>query len=123
MPNAEDRRDILRACSRKIAMSPDVDLDDYVRKTEGYSGADLQALLYNAHLACVHSNISDPQKSTEGPDTEDMDGQDIEYIALGSSRSLTNGVNGTLVKSKAEKAQMTKRVSSSFACCCIFGEY
>lgn len=111
IPNAEDRRDILRACSRKIALSPEVDLDDYVHKTEGYSGADLQALLYNAHLACVHSNISDAKKSTEDGNQNDLDGEDVDYIALGRIKSGINGTNGAIVKSKAEKAQMTKRVS------------
>lgn len=115
MPNAEDRLDILRACSRKIALSPDVDLNDYVAKTEGYSGADLQAVLYNAHLACVHSNISDTKASTENADTADTDADNVEYISLGGAMALANGVNGSLVKSKAEKAQISKRVSPGFS--------
>lgn len=110
IPNAEDRRDILRACSRKIALAPEVNLDDYVQVTEGYSGADLQALLYNAHLACVHSNISDAKTASESLNGVEIDGQDVQYISLGGLEGATNGMNGTIVKSKAEKALMTKRV-------------
>lgn len=112
MPNPEDRRDILRACSRKIGLSPDVDLDDYVQATDGYSGADLQAVLYNAHLACVHSNLTDTRKSSDETNGAELDGQDVDYIALGANRGGPNVYNGVVVKSKAEKAQMTKRVSS-----------
>lgn len=122
MPNAEDRLDILRACSRKIALSPDVDLNDYVQKTEGYSGADLQAVLYNAHLACVHSNISDAKFSEGNADKGDTDGEDVEYVSLGGSRNLANG---SLVKSKAERAQITKRVrlpsTRKLACTALTG--
>lgn len=114
MPNAEDRRDILRACSRKIGLSPDVDLNDYVEKTEGYSGADLQAVLYNAHLECVHSNISVTKSAMDGDSDVHTNGQDIGFISLGAANSMSNGMNGSVVKSKAEKAQMTKRVSMLF---------
>lgn len=110
MPSAEDRRDILRACSRKIALAPDVDLEDYVRQTEGYSGADLQAVLYNAHLACVHSNIADTKKMTDGQDDSATEAEDVKYIALSGQTMSANGMNGSIVKSRAEKAQMTKRV-------------
>ncbi|KAK9899327.1 AAA-domain-containing protein [Cystobasidium minutum MCA 4210] len=110
MPNPEDRRDILRACSRKIGLSPDVDLDDYVQATDGYSGADLQAVLYNAHLACVHSNLTDTRKSSDETNGAELDGQDVDYIALGANRGGPNVYNGVVVKSKAEKAQMTKRL-------------
>ncbi|KAJ7874791.1 P-loop containing nucleoside triphosphate hydrolase protein [Mycena olivaceomarginata] len=58
MPDLEDRKDILQAVARKVALSPSVEIDEIAAATEGYSGADLQALMYNAHLEVVHSSIS-----------------------------------------------------------------
>ncbi|KAJ7072576.1 P-loop containing nucleoside triphosphate hydrolase protein [Mycena amicta] len=58
MPNVDDRRDILRAVSRKVTISPDVNLVEIAQATEGFSGADLQALIYNAHLEVVHASLS-----------------------------------------------------------------
>lgn len=57
MPNELDRKEIMQVLSRKISIGDDVDLDHYAKLTEGFSGADLQALLYNAHLEVVHSTL------------------------------------------------------------------
>ncbi|KAI9683343.1 MAG: Peroxisome biosynthesis protein pex1 [Trizodia sp. TS-e1964] len=61
LPDQSDRIDILRAFSRKINMSSDVveRLDKVAVRTEGYSGADLQAVAYNAHLEAIHDLIGD----------------------------------------------------------------
>ncbi|ORY27869.1 P-loop containing nucleoside triphosphate hydrolase protein [Naematelia encephala] len=58
MPNYEDRVEILGAVSDKLNLSPSVDLGAIATATEGFSGADLQAVIYNAHLAVVHASIS-----------------------------------------------------------------
>jgi len=39
-------------------MAPDVDLSILAREAEGFSGADLQAMVYNAHLDVVHASIA-----------------------------------------------------------------
>lgn len=41
-----------------MALSDSVDLEAYISDTDGFSGADLQALMYNAHLEVVHASIS-----------------------------------------------------------------
>ena len=58
MPTQEDRVDIMRAIARKVHLHPEVDLERWAARTEGFSGADLQALLYNAHLEAIHESIS-----------------------------------------------------------------
>ncbi|OSD00321.1 AAA-domain-containing protein [Trametes coccinea BRFM310] len=58
MPDAEERKEILEALSRKVALAPSVDLAALAEETDGFSGADLQALMYNAHLEVVHDTIS-----------------------------------------------------------------
>ncbi|KAL4880811.1 P-loop containing nucleoside triphosphate hydrolase protein [Aspergillus karnatakaensis] len=61
MPNHTDRADIIQAVSKKLAMSEEVvsRLDEVAARTEGFSGADLQAVVYNAHLEAVHDALGD----------------------------------------------------------------
>jgi len=58
MPDLEERIDILNALSRKLELGPSVDVKELAKKCEGYSGADLQALLYNAHLEAIHEQLN-----------------------------------------------------------------
>ncbi|KAI9859647.1 MAG: Peroxisome biosynthesis protein pex1 [Trichoglossum hirsutum] len=69
LPSFDDRLDILRALSKKLKINPQV-LDDrdgqqhgtlreVARRTDGYSGADLQAVIYNAHLEAIHDLLGD----------------------------------------------------------------
>ncbi|XP_062012327.1 peroxisomal ATPase PEX1 isoform X1 [Rosa rugosa] len=53
-PSSRERLDILRVLSKKLPLDGDVDLSAIADMTEGYSGADLQALLSDAQLAAVH---------------------------------------------------------------------
>jgi peroxin-1 len=67
-PDLDDRIDILRALATKAKVSQDVldsedDLIDLGRRTEGFSGADLQALVSNAQLEAIHDALS--QHDTE----------------------------------------------------------
>ncbi|KAH8602629.1 P-loop containing nucleoside triphosphate hydrolase protein [Bisporella sp. PMI_857] len=65
LPNFEDRVDILRALGRKLRLSEEVisgsegGLEEIARRTEGYSGADLQALVSNAQLEAIHDVLGD----------------------------------------------------------------
>lgn len=67
LPNLDDRIDILQALSKKLHMSQDIlngsdpreSLPEVARRTEGYSGADLQAVIYNAHLEAIHDFLDD----------------------------------------------------------------
>ena len=68
LPHLEDRLDILRALSKKLKISPGVlaagnnpneSLLEIAHRTAGYSGADLQAVVYNAHLEAIHDVLGD----------------------------------------------------------------
>jgi peroxin-1 len=63
-PSPRERLDILTVLSRKLPLADDVDLEEIAYKTEGFSGADLQALLSDAQLAAVHEilNSKEDQK-------------------------------------------------------------
>ena len=51
-------RQILRAVAKKLPFESDIDFEAVARATEGYSGADLQAVVYNAHLEVVHDQLA-----------------------------------------------------------------
>ncbi|CEP16460.1 hypothetical protein [Parasitella parasitica] len=57
MPTFDERLEILEALASKMQLASDVDLRVYAEKTEGFSGADLQGFLYNAHLEAIHGAI------------------------------------------------------------------
>lgn len=71
LPSLDDRLDILRALSKKLKIDPEVldghgyqqDLSEIAHRTEGYSGADLQAVVYNAHLEAIHDMLGDHKGS------------------------------------------------------------
>ncbi|XP_022142454.1 peroxisome biogenesis protein 1 isoform X2 [Momordica charantia] len=56
-PSPVERLNILQVLSTKLPLASDVDLEAVAYMTEGYSGADLQALLSDAQLAAVHEHL------------------------------------------------------------------
>lgn len=84
-----------------MTLAPTVDLDEIADATEGFSGADLQALVYNANLEVVHSTIS---MDISGDNSSREDETPIEYTSFGGSKDKA-------VSSKAEKTALQKRVS------------
>jgi len=75
-----------------------VDLEEIARLTKGYSGADLQALVYNAHLQVVHASIDTSSKRSAQEEEEE-----IRYVTLGAT-----GEQKTLTR--AEESAMQKRL-------------
>jgi peroxin-1 len=93
---------ILMAIARKLIVAPLVNFDQLAAKTEGFSGADLQALLYNAHLDAIHSSTAQLPSITV---SDQFDDKPIDYITFGNAPN-----QATL--SKAEEAALQRRVSS-----------
>jgi peroxin-1 len=54
----DDRFSILQALSRKLVLSDNIDLGEIANKTEGFTGADLQAVLYTALLKTVEDTVT-----------------------------------------------------------------
>jgi peroxin-1 len=83
LPSLSDRVDILHALGKKLKLSADVQdgphggIQEIARRTEGYSGADLQALVYNAHLEAIHDVLGD---------------QDHHEIGSKRNAAKTNGI-------------------------------
>ncbi|RMC04984.1 hypothetical protein DUI87_18164 [Hirundo rustica rustica] len=57
-PDQNSRYEILKALSHSLSLANDVDFQDLAAKTEQFTGADLKALLYNAQLEAIHTNIN-----------------------------------------------------------------
>jgi peroxin-1 len=72
MPDYEDRLDILQALSKNLNISSSVlesegahrNLAEVARRTEGYAGADLQAVIYTAQLEAIHCVLGDHKGQT-----------------------------------------------------------
>ncbi|KAF2074614.1 hypothetical protein CYY_004084 [Polysphondylium violaceum] len=54
IPTQLERLDIIKTLGSKMSIAPDVSLQDLSNKTEGYTGADLKALMYNSQLSSIH---------------------------------------------------------------------
>lgn len=67
MPSHSDRVDIIEALGKKLQLSDETRsrIDEIAKRTEGYSGADLQAVVYNAHLESIHDVLDD--RTTSAP--------------------------------------------------------
>ncbi|XP_048161532.1 peroxisome biogenesis factor 1 isoform X1 [Corvus hawaiiensis] len=57
-PDQNSRYEILKALSYSLSLANDVDFQDLAAKTEQFTGADLKALLYNAQLEAIHTNLN-----------------------------------------------------------------
>ncbi|KAK9245846.1 P-loop containing nucleoside triphosphate hydrolase protein [Lipomyces tetrasporus] len=94
MPSYEDRVDIIRALSSKVELAEDIALEDIAGETDGFSGADLQALMYNAHLEAIHEIVDEKHSGSEatGASVTDKGGK-LEYfqVLLDFDRNLIDG--------------------------------
>lgn len=93
-----------------MALADDVDLEDVARATDGFTGADLQALVYNANLEAVHETIDQKPLGIapgKGKGSAVLDeGQKIQYITFSPEGT------GKKVLSAAEEMKMQRQVSS-----------
>lgn len=107
MPTKDDRVDIMKAIARKVDLHPEVDLERWAARTDGFSGADLQALLYNAHLEAIHESINaaTEEKDKDGKKDKDAGGSDgaLKFTTIGGS-----GSKKTL--SGAERQALTRKL-------------
>ncbi|KAL8758225.1 MAG: hypothetical protein Q9199_001635, partial [Rusavskia elegans] len=83
LPNFEDRLDILKAIiSKNLKTAPELmterrqGLYEVAERTGGYSGADLQAVVYNAHLEAIHDQLDSHGIAANGKgEKEGMNGR------------------------------------------------
>jgi SpoVK/Ycf46/Vps4 family AAA+-type ATPase len=81
-----------------------VDLEAIAQATDGFTGADLQALVYNANLEAVHETIDRKPENTS-KDGGVLDGEEkIQYVTFGPEGSEKK------VLSAAEEAAIQRQV-------------
>ncbi|KAF8608223.1 AAA-domain-containing protein [Ceratobasidium sp. AG-I] len=108
MPTEEERAQILEAVSRKVSLAPDVSLAGIAKQTEGYSGADLQALVYNAQLEVVHEELA---AASQALTTSASSAKTEKQIKL----EVVGGPAGGTTMTRAESAVLERRVATMLA--------
>lgn len=94
--------------SSKLQLSGDVDFEEIASKTEGFTGADLQALVYNAHLDVVHASIAEQSQKKGQPNGDG--GSKTHKEDLVKYRQIAPKSTETV--SRADRSAMESRVSS-----------
>ncbi|TKA76161.1 hypothetical protein B0A49_03966 [Cryomyces minteri] len=134
LPGLDDRLDILQALSTKLKIAADVlgaergghNLMEIARRTEGYSGADLQAVVYNAHLEAIHDVLGDVGaaedfgkgggKSGNTTSTQHASAApipDFTHFRFGASSSAPNGASPqTASAALTERAEIAAKIQS-----------
>jgi peroxin-1 len=105
IPTYDERVSILHALSRKLTLAEDVDLYSLAERTPNHTGADLQAMLYNAHLEAVHAVISSrSERPVNG--NNNVKQRSFTKFKLGK----LNSANGTGRESLADRARTSAKV-------------
>ncbi|KAG8293657.1 Peroxisome biosynthesis protein pex1, variant 2 [Homalodisca vitripennis] len=92
LPSQEDRLAILTSLSGKLRMSEDVDLAKVAGLTEGFTGADLQALLFTAQMSAYDALYQDSDNDVQvikfpvQNTTEQQATRDTEHFNLSVDR-------------------------------------
>ncbi|MEM4967562.1 MAG: CDC48 family AAA ATPase [Zestosphaera sp.] len=81
-PDIKARLEILKVLTRRTPLSPEVSLEEIAKKTEGYSGADLTALVREAALNALRRDYEATQVTRE----------DFEYALRKVPPSLTQEI-------------------------------
>ncbi|KAI4205123.1 MAG: hypothetical protein LQ346_001520 [Caloplaca aetnensis] len=110
LPDFDDRLDILNVISKKLRLDPELlsskreGLYEIARVTDGYSGADLQAVVYNAHLEAIHDQlggrggVSEMKKGTTNGDQAPLSSRKYDILRFrfglaADSEAVSGGVN------------------------------
>eukprot|EP00884_Botryococcus_braunii_P019130 jgi/Botrbrau1/5900/Bobra.0366s0078.1 len=70
IPTELERIEIVSALANRLPLGPEVDLRSIAARTEGFTGADLGALLSEAQLMAVHDVLDHPPASSEKEGTQ-----------------------------------------------------
>jgi peroxin-1 len=88
-----------------VALADDVDLEAIAKSTDGFTGADLQALVYNANLEAVHETIDrgSPGNTSVKGKTRDASDEDrkIQYVTFspeGSEKKVLSAAEETAIQ-------------------------
>ncbi|GAW14300.1 hypothetical protein ANO14919_037010 [Xylariales sp. No.14919] len=117
-PNLEDRIDILQALGKKVKLSEEIlssedGLTELGKRTEGFSGADLQALMSNAQLEAIHDVLNELESQPNGGKRGAVNTRD-KSTSLTRARNFIQFRYGTEA-SLAEAEEQAKRGNNKSA--------
>ncbi|KAK7970596.1 peroxisome biosynthesis protein [Apiospora saccharicola] len=116
-PDLEDRIDILRALGSKVKLSEEITqsgeaLQELGRRTEGFSGADLQALVSNAQLEAIHDVLDNMEAQPSGKSRQSAATKSPDASARARNFiQFRYGEEQALAEEKARSAQGYNRSS------------
>ncbi|KAK5164133.1 Peroxisome biosynthesis protein pex1 [Saxophila tyrrhenica] len=125
MPDEDDRLDILRAVSKRLKVDPEIvdaehgrSLKAVAGQTEGYSGADLQAVVYNAHLEAIHDLLGPGDNAAQDFGKKKGSGagkggkqQDFSYFRLGGEEKDAAAPQSAATLA-AERTQLAAKINA-----------
>ncbi|KAK5663318.1 hypothetical protein OQA88_3746 [Cercophora sp. LCS_1] len=116
-PGKSDRLDIIRALCGKVKVGEEVwgdeeGLDELGRRTEGFTGADLQALVSNAQLEAIHDVLGGPGEDTNGTQKrgKKVEKRGREFVQFRYGEGEVNGVAKTRAAMLAERAAIEAKL-------------
>ncbi|KAH3678520.1 hypothetical protein WICMUC_001537 [Wickerhamomyces mucosus] len=116
LPDFEDRLDIIRSITRKMNLSDDVRLDEISGKADGFSGADLQGVCYNAYLKAVHRKLDLEKLEMEGKAEKGTEAEVHEFFQLCFNEKTPDVIKTT------EKNKLSKQVELLLQSSKVIGE-
>jgi len=90
VPDTPGRLDILRIKSRDLALSPEVDLESLAQDTQGYCGADLAQLVFEAAMLCVREKLPEMDLEADRLPKAILDALSVSPDHVRQALSLTN---------------------------------
>lgn len=122
MPSVDDRLDILKALSGNLKIhssildtdgEPEQTLVEVAERTKGYSGADLQAVVYNAHLEAVHDILGDQEVTEEKGKTKGGKGarqqHDFLQFRFGEDAPEEKPLDNAAIVAKLDDLKVARR--------------
>ncbi|KAJ8510883.1 hypothetical protein OPV22_001317 [Ensete ventricosum] len=110
-PTWHERLDILKVLSRKLPLASNVNLERIASITEGFTGADLQALLSEAQLASVHE-LLDGGNSDNPAKTPVISNQLLMSVASKARPSVSEDEKRRLLRIYSQFLASKKSVSA-----------
>ena len=132
MPELEERIDILKAVTGKLNLAPSLlgtgpegeNFREIAQRTEGYSGADLQAVAYNAQLEAIHDVLGDTElgeptkngeakKSSTGKSGKENRIPEFTHFRFGDSNPTPSDASKPIPSSQlTERALVAAKISA-----------
>lgn len=88
LPDEQDRLEILSSLTKHVSLEPEVELKELATRTDNFTGADLQAFVYNAYLVALKCTPQDAE-TTEAVEPK-ISNEHFEQALQGTRPSLSD---------------------------------